>query len=108
MIRFDLILEKSPSITELQQALANAFSIEYQAVLITTDYDSYPTEIDCSKIWCISTKLDGKFTHRCDVVIRDKALETSADIIAPKVCKTLDSKCLISDDSPKPFSWLQW
>lgn len=103
---FDLLVEKKLSSTQLQSALAILFNLEACNISITNDYPEKPFNDDI-KIWCrINIYTGGQFPLGVSLEIFSTELEGDRKLITKKLCNILNTRCLISDDSPDPFTWI--
>lgn len=86
---------------EVQAVVAETLGVATPAVVDTLDVDLPETAV-----WCTVVHRPGDFSTTITIMFRNASTDDlSEEVVAARIARYLDCQCLVSDNSPNPFSW---
>ena len=106
MSGFDILIDKELENLDIQNFFAEIFKLSVTEVIVVEDIVSPHADAKC-EIFCVKHKLGGMFSLCLELFISNnlKANIDDREIIG-QLSDKLDCKCLISDDSINPFTFI--
>lgn len=105
---FDFSIDRPVTDRDFVAIISEALGVAESDVTVISSLD----EIDSRQavaVYVLRTLHGGQFAHAFNVIptnsIKEAALPSELDL-ATKLVERLNCQCLISDDSPNPYSWI--
>jgi hypothetical protein len=101
---YDLHLEGEPAHAEIRRALARAFGLDDERIVLVSEVCDMPAPSP-SIVACVVRSRGGQFRVSLEIYPGEPTAVPEAEF-ASRVCRELGCRCLISDDSLNPYRWL--
>lgn len=101
---YDLHLEGEPSRASIRRALAEAFGLDEEGIILVAEVCELPVP-SASTVACVVRGRGGQFRVSLEIYPGGPT-ELAEPEFARRVCRQLGCRCLISDDSINPYRWL--
>ncbi|MGA1839284.1 MAG: hypothetical protein ACMUIU_01555 [bacterium] len=106
MIWEEVLVDHSLTFNEIADTLSKLFSVSPANILVIDDIAKVSVNKHV-RILCERMQIKGDFSIRLSIYLRDPDLEQlESKVIIGQFCDILHCKCLMSDESLNPFSWL--
>ncbi len=106
MLWEELLIDREPGDEELAAALAELFGLARGGVVVR-ESDARAEDPGGARVVCERLAGGGDFPVRFSVYVLDEGLEGTQSLpLVERLCRRLGCSCLISDDSPNPYSML--
>ncbi|MDQ3252991.1 MAG: hypothetical protein M3R15_03635 [Acidobacteriota bacterium] len=112
MFAGDVFIDRKLTSDEIANAMSKLLSISPAEVLVVDDITKLESRLgEDIHVLCEQVPMKGDFSVRIANYLRDAGLEKFVEQIGNEAltgqfCDELDCRCLISDDSVNPYSWL--
>lgn len=102
----DVIVERQLTDAEACAAIGTLFGLSDADILLVKDLNELPGKHKQPQVLCQKWELSGGRFHTVLSFQEGRFMELPGLPLAQKLSQVLDSNCLISDDSPNPYSWI--
>lgn len=107
---FEALITKRVNNARLSEIISNIFKISIHEILITNNICDRNLKVNNNiKILCENDRAKGDFSTRICIYFRKlnlKDIKYSEEQFFIKLSQILKGKCLISDDTNNPFTWI--
>src|SRR6266542_2852937 len=99
----DFLVDRKLGHEDVALGIAFMFGVDVSRVVVSEDI----TEAEAAQVNCVLHHIDGEFQTVVEVYVDDKRLECLPALpTIAKFAEKLGCTCLVSDDSPNPYSWM--
>ncbi|MGA9525280.1 MAG: hypothetical protein WBV82_27725 [Myxococcaceae bacterium] len=103
---FDFHFDRAPTTEQLLDALAQAFSVPRESILMVADITG-DEDVKGLSLLCTSHRSDGEFPLHVSVYPQSDSVMLPTESEAARfLCRSLEARCLITDDRENPYTWL--